>query len=92
MEKIKPFKILDPNQCPLCCGILHYKEIEIYEAPLDEHGVPSSTNQTYYAEPRLVCSKCGKVWDCERKGIGYVIDHHLPKRRMPVKAYNPFYS
>lgn len=87
---MKPFKIIDPNQCPECLGILKYKEIEIYEALLDEHGVP--IEGTSYAEPRLVCTKCGKVWDCERKGIGYKINHHLPKVRVIKHDYNPFYS
>lgn len=90
MEKIKPFTILDPNQCPECRGVLKYKEIEIYEATLDEHGVPEQG--TSYAEPRLVCEKCGKVWDCERRGIGFAINHHLPKVRAIKKDYNPFYN
>lgn len=87
---MKPFIFINPNQCPECLGLLKYKEIEIYEAELDEHGVPAPG--TSIAEPRLVCTKCGKVWDCERKGIGYVINYHLPKVRPVKTGYNPFYN
>lgn len=89
---MKPFKFIDPNQCPDCLGLLKYKEIEIYEAPLDEHGVPDTSNGISYAEPRLVCDKCGKIWDCERKGLAFQINHHLPKVKPIYKNNNPFYK
>lgn len=87
---MKPFKFIKPNQCPECLGLLKYKEIEIYEATLDDNGVP--LDGTSYAEPRLVCSKCNTVYDCERKGIGFSINHHLPKVRPVKQDYNPFYN
>lgn len=87
---MKPFIFLKPNQCPECMGILTYKEIEIFEAPLDEHGVPIEGK--FYAEPRLVCSTCKKVFDCERKGLGFTINYHLPKVIPVKKDFNPFYN
>ena len=87
---IKPIKFINPNQFPECLGILKFKEVEIYEADLNENGIPGIG--VSYAEPRLVCTKCGKVYDCEKKGLGYKIDFHLPKVHPIAKDYNPFYK
>lgn len=87
---IKPFIFIDPNQCPYCLGKLIFRETEIFEARLDEYGVPIGGETM--VQPKLVCSKCGKIYDCERKGLGYQIDCHLPKTRPIVKEYNPFYE
>lgn len=89
-KKKKPIIFVKPNQCPNCLGNMILREVEIYEAPLDENGVPGKG--TTFVEPRLVCSKCGSVYDCERTGIGYRIDFHLPKVKPVMKKYNPFYK
>ncbi len=86
----KPIIFVRPNQCPNCLGNMIFKEVEIYEAPLDENGVPGEG--VTYVEPRLVCPKCGSVYDCEKTGIGYRIDFHLPKVKPIMKKYNPFYK
>ena len=91
-KMIKPIKFIDFNQCPNCLGTLIFKEVEIYSAPLDENGVANAEKGVTFCEPRLVCPKCGRVYDCKRVGIGYRIDFHLPEVKPIMKNNNPFYK
>lgn len=87
---IKPIKFIKFNQCPNCLGDMIFREVEIYESVLDENGIPGKG--VTYVEPRLVCPRCGREYDCEKIGMMYKIDYHLPKVRPVVKSNNPFYK
>lgn len=90
MKKIKPFKFLNPNQCPKCHGKLILVEEESYIAKLDKKGLP--LNGQSYVEQRLVCSECGESYDTEKKGMCFQIKHSLPQIPVIMEEYNPFYQ
>lgn len=86
----KPIIFVKPNQCPNCLGTLMFKEVEFYEAHLNDNGIPGEG--VTYSVPCLVCTKCNSIFDCEKIGLGYRIDFHLPKIKPIMKKYNPFYK
>lgn len=90
MEKIRPFKFINPNQCPKCFGILRLEEKETYKAKLNSEGIPMDGD--IYVEAKLICTKCKEEFDCEKRGMSYIIDDHLPPIKPVYKTYNPFYK
>lgn len=89
-KMIKPFTYLKPNQCPACRGKLMLVEEESYAARLDSKGLPIGGDT--YVEQRLVCTKCGSEYDCEKNGIVYQIAPKLPPIPVIIKDFNPFYQ
>ena len=89
-KMIKPFTYLKPNQCPNCRAKLMLVEEESYAARLDSKGLPIGGDT--YVELRLVCTKCGAEFDCEKKGMYYHIKPKLPPIPVIAKDFNPFYQ
>lgn len=89
-KSIKPFTYLKPNQCPNCKGKLVLVEQESYTAKLDSKGLP--IDGISCVDQRLVCTKCGNEYECEKKGMLYQIAPLLPPIPVIMKDFNPFYQ
>ena len=86
----RPIIFLSNNQCPGCLGTLQLVEEEVYIGALDKRGFDIGGETLVSAQLR--CTKCGEIYDAEKKGVYYAIAPTLPVIPQVFKEFNPFYT
>lgn len=89
-EKIKPFILINNNQCPKCLSRLELIEVDIYVGMLDKRGRCIKGDES--TEAYLTCTKCREEYPVTKKGQYYSISPTTEKIKKIIPSYNPFYS
>lgn len=96
---MKPYRVLDINQCPKCLGRLILFEYEGTLSDLNKNGIPSINGIVSDYDAKLVCSTCKTIYDAEKIGPAFHIapkySVYMMNKRKKIKAvipdnYNPF--
>ena len=87
---VNPIKVLALNQCPKCLGSLKLKETETVESTINKYGLITDSEESF--ELQLECIVCHTVYNANKKGNRYYIDHGLRRIEKPKidYGYNPF--